>query len=183
MRTERSTFSSIFILLVAMMVLLPFLTTFQDLLTRIIMHFEIYKWFQNLIVPYQIKILATFLNLLNLPTRAGNSYIEFVRNGRPEVIYLAWNCIGWQTFIFLFITLFSGLSGHYTKLSKLQTFLIGILGTYLVNILRIIIVVLVYYYTGRGVGVVFHDYFSNILSLSWLFIFWIISYKFVLEKK
>ncbi len=182
MRTDKSTFSTLFILLVVMLVFLPFITTFQDVLTRIILHFDAYRALQKLVIPHEMRILATVLNFMHLPTRAGPSYIEFLRNGRTEVIYLAWNCIGWQSFIFLFITLISGLSGKYTNISKFQAFLIGLLGTYLINIFRLTIVVVMYYFTGRGIGIVFHDYFSNLLSISWLFIFWWIAYSYVLEE-
>ncbi len=166
-----------------MMVLLPFITTFQDLLTRFVLYFDFYRTFQNWVVPYEMRVLAALLNFLNLPTRAGPSYIEFMREGKVEVIYLAWNCIGWQSFIFLIITLISGLSGKHTLGSKIQALFVGVLGTYLINILRLVLVVVMYYYTGRGLGVVFHDYFSNLLSITWLFIFWWIAYSFVLVPK
>lgn len=183
MRSERTTISNLFIILVVMMVLLPFITTFQDILTRIILYFDFYRSFQNLVIPYEMRVVASILNFINLPTRAGPSYIEFVREEKVEVIYLAWNCIGWQSFIFLIITLISGLSGKHTIGSKLQALLVGALGTYLVNIFRLVLVIVMYYYTGRGLGVVFHDYFSNLLSITWLFVFWWIAYSFVLVPK
>lgn len=183
MRSERTTISNLFIILVVMMVLLPFITTFQDILTRVVLHFDIYRAFQNLVIPYEMRVLAAVLNFLNLTTRAGPSYIEFIREGKTEVIYLAWNCIGWQSFVFLIITLISGLSGRHTLMSKLQALLLGILGTYLINVFRLVFVIVMYYFTGRGIGVVFHDYFSNLLSITWLFVFWWIAYSFVLVPK
>ncbi len=183
MNTKRETFSSLFILLVAVLVFLPFITTFQDVLTRIILHFDSYKVLQNIVVPYEMKVLAAVLNLFRLQTEAGPSYVQFIRSGKLEVIYLAWNCIGWQSFLLFFITLITGLSGAYTKFSKFQAFLVGVLGTYLINIFRFAIVVMIYYFTGRGVGTVFHDYFSNLLSILWLFVYWWIAYKYILEEK
>lgn len=179
---EKQTFSTIFILLIVMMVSLPFLTTFQDILTRILMSFSGYRVLQNFIVPYEIRIVASFLTLLHIPVAANNLFIQFTKNGQTQVVYIIWNCVGWQSFLVLIITFISGFSGHFTKISKIESLLIGIVGTYLINVLRLILVMLMYYFTGRGIGLVFHDYFSSLLSIAWLFAFWWISYSFVLEK-
>lgn len=183
MNTRRETFSNLFILLVIILAFLPIITTFQDILTRIVLYFDAYRWFERIVVPYELRIVGVILNLLQIPSRAGPSYIEFIRNGQKEVIYLIWNCVGWQSFIFLGVTLITGLSGKFTRLSKIQALLIGLSGTYLINILRITLVILIYYFTGRGLGRVFHDYFSNLLSIVWLFIFWWIAYSYVLEAE
>jgi len=53
----------------------------------------------------------------------------------------------------------------------------------LVNIFRLVIVVIFYSLAGRPAGIVFHDYFSNLLIFAWLFFFWWFSYSFVLEER
>jgi exosortase/archaeosortase family protein len=88
--------------------------------------------------------------------------------------------VGWQTLVLFIITLVTGLSGRHTILSKLETVLIGILGTYLVNILRLVLVVVVYFLVGRPFGIVFHDYFSGAMTLLWLVVLWWFAYKHVL---
>lgn len=182
-RYSRKTFSTLFIVLCVMLILLPFINSFQDILTRIVLHFKTYRVFQEMVVPHELRIMSTIINGLGIEAKSGNAFIMYLKNERPEVIYLAWNCVGWQSFLFLIITLFSGLAGNYTKLSKLETLLMGVLGTYLVNILRLVLVVVMYYFTGRGVGLVFHNYFSNLMSILWLFVFWWISYTYVLVEK
>ena len=183
MKLHKFTYSNFFIILVVMLIMLPFLTTFQDVLTRLVLHFDAYQTMQNLIVPYELRILTTILNLVHITSRSGPGYVEFMKNGRLEVIFLAWNCIGWQSFVFLLVSLVSGLSGNFTKRSKIEAFVIGILGTHLVNILRLTLVVAVYFLVERKYGIIFHDYFSNVLSILWLLIFWWISFSFVLEEK
>ena len=134
-------------------------------------------------MPYELKIMSTLINIFGVSAKSGNAYIMYLKNGRPEVIFLAWNCIGWQSFLFLIVTLFSGLAGNFTKVSKLEVLLIGVLGTYLINIFRLVLVVLMYYFTGQGIGLVFHNYFSNLLSILWLFVFWWLAYTYVLREK
>jgi exosortase/archaeosortase family protein len=141
-----------------------------------------YRQIQNILVPYELRIIGSILSGIGFPIRVGNAYIEWTRaDGKNEVIYLIWNCVGWQTFILFVLTLITGLTGRHTWLSKLETLIFGILGTYLINIFRLVIVVLVYIVVGKTLGLVFHDYFSNILSLSWLFFYWWFVYKHILE--
>ena len=180
----KRTFSTVLILVVAVLVVLPFWTSFQDLLTRFVMNVGWYRALQDWIVPYELRIIGTSLALAGFPIRVGKAYIEWKTvGGGNEVIYLAWNCVGWQTLVLFLLTLFTGLSGHYSILSKLETLAIGILGTYLLNMFRLILVVVVYFWAGRPFGVIFHDYFSNLFSLGWLFFFWWFSYTYVLEPK
>jgi len=40
--------------------------------------------------------------------------------------------------------------------------------------------VAIYFWFGRQVGIVFHDYFSNLMTIAWLFVFWWFSYTHVL---
>lgn len=175
--------AGVLILLVLVLVILPFWTSFQDLLTRFVMRIGWYRALQDLVVPYELRVIGTLLSLLGFPIRVGKAYIEWTKaSGGSEVIYLAWNCVGWQTLVLFIITLFTGLSGRHTRLSKLETLTIGILGTYLLNMLRLALVVVVYFWVGRPFGVVFHDYFSSLLTLAWLFFFWWFSYRFVLEE-
>ena len=183
-RESKKTLIRILILTVLVLIVLPFWTSFQDLLTSLVMRVELYKSLQNVIVPYELKVIATLLTLVGLPIRVGNAYIEWTKvSGGNEVIYLAWNCIGWQTLVLFVVTLITGMSGKHTLPSKLETLAIGVLGTYLVNILRLVLVVIVYFKVGRPFGIVFHDYFSNLLTLTWLFFFWWFSYRFVLEER
>lgn len=182
--SSRRTVGNIFLLLVFVLLLMPFWLTFQDILTRLIMSVQWYRVLQNFIVPYELRIVAAILHLLGFPIQSGQAYIQWGKSGGgKEVIYLAWNCIGWQTLVLFVITLFTGLSGKHTISSKVETFLIGVLGTYLMNVFRISLVIVVYLLTGRIFGTVFHDYFSNIFSLCWLMFFWWFSYSFVLVDR
>jgi len=181
---SKKTLNRVLILLVLILMILPFWASFQDFLTQLIMRIELYKSLQNVIVPYELKVTGTILSIVGIPIRVGNAYIEWTKfSGGNEVIYLAWNCVGWQTLVLFVITLMTGLSGNHTITSKGETLVIGILGTYLINILRLVLVVFVYFVVGRPFGIVFHDYFSNLLTIAWLFFYWYFSYSFVLEAK
>ena len=164
--------------------ILPFLTSATDLLTRLLTRFEIYRWIQDTIIPYEMSILKTTLNFLGFDNlRYGRTFIEVLRDGRWEAVYLSWNCIGWQSVVLFLATLATGLSGRHTTWSKLEALTIGILGIFFLNVFRLTSVVLVYQVFGRLVGILYHDYLTTLLIIGSLFIFWWFSYTFVLEER
>lgn len=181
---DRSALRNVVILVTLVLVALPIWNSFQDLLTRLVIRAGWYEFIAQTIVPYELSIVGMILHLLHIPIQVGNTFIEFTGPDKShEAIYLIWNCVGWQSAVLLIITLITGLSGRHSLRSKLEVGLLGILGTYLVNLLRLVLVILVYYYTGRLVGTIFHDYISNLLTLFWLFWFWKYAYETVLEVK
>ena len=51
------------------------------------------------------------------------------------------------------------------------------------NITRISLVVLIANSISRAAGIIFHDYFSTLMTVAWLFLFWWFSFSFVLDKE
>lgn len=91
--------------------------------------------------------------------------------------------MGWQSLLFFIITAFVGLQGdRYSNLSKFKALIIGLLGTFLVNLFRITIVTLIAFYFGQSVAIIFHDYGSTLVVIAWLFVFWWFVYSYVLES-
>src|SRR5712691_6537264 len=127
MHKETTVFSTIFLLFVILLVTLPFLTAFQDVLTRLVMRFALYKALQDYIVPYEIRIIASLLIILHVPIKAGSTYIQFLQQGKYGTINLIWNCVGWQSFVLFLLTLLTGLSGKFSLISKFEAFTIGLL--------------------------------------------------------
>lgn len=180
--SEKSTFKTLFLILAVILLILPFVTTFNEFLTTVVMKIKFYRFIQDIIVPYQVKMITVILSLFGITAYPG---LKTVSVGRAigSSFEISWNCIGWQSLILLLISLFTGLQGPYAIYTKLQTVIIGFLGTFLVNIIRISLVIIIAYYFGRVAGMVFHDYFSTIIIVAWLFFFWWFSFGYVLERK
>ncbi len=183
---ERSTFHFLFLVLVILLMFLPFVTTFNELLTKIVEHASSYTQIQNIIVPYLVRMVAVVLSWFGVITEQSRHTITV----RPDamtaggtIVYISWNCIGWQSFLLFFLTLFTGLQGNYSIRSKIIGVVFGLLGTFWVNVFRISIIVLIAHWWGRLPAVIFHDYGSTILIILWLFVFWWVSYHHILEKR
>lgn len=179
--TKKKTYKTILIILSLLLLILPAITTFNEILTSIVMRIELYRLIQNFIVPFQAKMITVVLRIFQIsafPTSTGINIGSTTTLGNH--ITISWNCIGWQSFILLIITLITGLQGPYKLSSRLQTILIGTLGTFLMNIIRISLVVIFAHFLGKTAGIIFHDYFSTIITIAWLFLFWWFTFNFVL---
>ncbi|MCJ7792527.1 MAG: exosortase/archaeosortase family protein [Candidatus Marinimicrobia bacterium] len=181
---EKQTFVHLFLILVLVLMLMPFLSTFNDLLTQLVMRLDFYRLIQKVIVPWEIRMVGILLLPFGFKPAIMGEYLAITRGGNPLLIEIIWNCIGWQSLLFFLITTFVGLQGDkYTNFSKFKALVIGLLGTFLVNLFRIAVVVLVAYRLGQNVAIIFHDYGSTLAVIVWLFGFWWFSYSFVLEER
>jgi len=170
-------------MLVLILMVLPFVTTFNEFLTTLIMKIELYRKFQELIVPHLARMVGVLLGFLKISVEVSLDSLFLTQGARKLLVYISWNCIGWQSLILFFLTLVTGFQGSYKWGGKIQTVALGLLGTFLVNIIRIALVALIAFYLGRLPAAIFHDYFSTIMIILWLFFFWWFSYSFVLEER
>src|SRR3989338_69424 len=175
----RTTFKNIFLVLTVILVILPFLTTFSEQLTGLIQKTPIYLLIQDYIVPVETRIVGLILALLQIPVGVGTDSLSVA--GQP--LKVTWNCLGWQSLLFLLVSFFTGLQGQFRLSSKIEVAAIGILGTFWVNILRIVFISILGGYFPSIFAIVFHDYFATLVTALWLFGFWWFSYTFVLEER
>lgn len=147
------------------------------------MKIEFYRLIQRAIVPIEAKMVVVILKLVGInsfptPTSVNIGKMTTIGNS----VTISWNCIGWQSFILMVITLITGLQGAYPWGNKIEAIIIGILGTFMINILRVSLIIVVAYKVNRLAAIIIHDYFSTFLTILWLFFFWWFTYSYVLEK-
>ena len=179
--SEKKTFATLLIILAIVLMILPFFTAFNDILTRLVMRFEWYHFIQGKVVPVEIKMVAATTSLFGVKAGTLGEYLALEKNGRPFLVEIAWNCIGWQSLIILAASFLTGLLGRYTRTSKFLVVLAGLCGTFLINILRITIVSLFAYFFGQFPAIIFHDYGFIIITILWLIFFWWFSFAYILE--
>jgi len=176
---EKRTFTLIFALLAVFLAILPFLVSFNEILTHLVERFRLYMWVQERVVPLEVKMVGVLVEPL------GINYLAHQNGMTVNGTYagMTWNCIGWQSLLLLIITLIVGLRGNYTLWSKIETVLIGLLGTFLINMARLTLIVIILAYSRPLFAVVYHDYLAAIVTILWLFGFWWFAYSFVLLPK
>lgn len=174
-------FINFLIILSIILLILPFLTTFNNLITNIFLKIRIYNLIQEAIVPHEARMVVLILNLLSIQASIAGATIFLEKGEKIYEVYLSWNCIGWQSLVLFLISLATGLRGNFKIFSKIKTILFGVLGTFWVNLLRISLVVIFAFFFGQLPAVIFHDYGSTLMIIAWLFLFWWFSYNFILE--
>jgi len=153
-------------------IILPFVTTFNEFLTKIVESLHFVAVIQGVAAPFMVRVVAVILQTMRIPTSIAGSFLYLGGRWMPLRIYINWNCIGWQSFVLFAFTLLTGLQGPYTKRSKFLTVLIGLEGTFLINIIRILVPTILAYHSGYIPAIVFHDYMGTLLTLLWMGFFW-----------
>lgn len=176
---QKYTFANIFIGLSLLLVLLPFLVGFNQVLTNILKHNLLYIWIQTNVVPLEAKMIGSILIPLGYQYAYSPTNSIIVINGINMEI--TWNCLGWQSFLLFSLTLIAGFSRKYRPVSIIEALGIGILGTFWLNILRMLFTIILAVHTPAIFRIVYHDYLAALTTVIWLFAYWWFSYKYILE--
>ena len=176
---QKDTFIAILLIFSITMVVLPFMVTFNDFLTKLAEKFVLYTWVQEYVVPLQTRFIGVMVIPFGIKYTAYNN--GMVVNGIP--MRMTWNCLGWQSLVLLLVSLVAGLRGNYTLISKAEAVILSVLGVFWINLLRITFTVLLAIYTPPIFRIVFHDYLAAFTTVAFLLGFLWFAYSFVLVEK
>ena len=182
-RAQGKVFQRIIIVASITFVILPFVTTFNEFLTKLVESFQLVALIQGSVAPFIVRIVAVLLRTLGVSVSISGSNPFLTGAWMPLRVYINWNCIGWQSFVLLAFTFLTGLQGPYTMRSKLMTVLIGLEGTFLINILRILIPTLLAGNSGYLQAILFHDYLGTLFTLLWMGVFWNYAFENLLLRR
>jgi exosortase/archaeosortase family protein len=167
-------------LLCAMLMLLPLVTTFDDLLTAWAMQLGASNPLQT-IVPVEARMVVGLIGLVGIHAAASGSHlVVWDGAGAMHTLFISWNCIGWQSLVLLGVSFLSGLRGRHPLEARLQVIVIGVAGTMLLNLLRVAAVATIAATVGVTPAILFHDYGGTVLVVAFLFGFWIFVQRWVL---
>lgn len=183
---QKNTFKFLFIGLAIILLLLPPMAVVNSLLTDVFSKAGWYRPIQTYIVPWEARLVAAAIRPLGISSRVTKdpkAAFYMIKNGAAMPVDLAWNCLGWQSVLLLFLSLIIGLKGSYTNWSRIKCVTFGLAGTLLVNVFRMSFIAAGIYYVNSLFGMVIHDYFAAFVTILWLMGFWWISFSYLLEGK
>ncbi len=164
----------------ALLMLLPLVTTFDDLLTAWALHLGANNPLQS-IVPIEARMVVGLLGLAGVHAAAsGSDLVVWDGGGSMHTLFISWNCIGWQSLVLLGVSLITGLRGRHPIEARAQVIVIGLAGTMLLNLLRVAAVAAIAATIGVTPAILFHDYGGTLLVISYLFLFWIAVQRWIL---
>jgi len=165
-----------------LLMVLPLVTTFDELLTTWAMQLGANSPLQA-VVPAESRMVVSLLSLVGIHSAASGSHlVVWDASGSMHTLFISWNCIGWQSLILFGVSLLSGLRGTQSLESRVQVVCIGIAGTMLLNLIRVAAVAAIAATAGVTPSVLFHDYGGTILFVGYLFAFWAFAQRWILES-
>jgi exosortase/archaeosortase family protein len=163
-----------------LLMLLPLVTTFNDLLTTWAMQLGANNPLQT-IVPVEARMVVGLLGLVGIHAAASGSYlVVWDGAGAMHSLFISWNCIGWQSLVLLGMSLVTGLRGRHPVEVRAQVIVIGVAGTMLLSLLRVAAVAAIAATVGVTPAVLFHDYGGTLLFITYLFLFWMFAQRWIL---
>ena len=176
------TYQMILLLAAGLLLVLPFITTFNEFLTRAVIELRLDRILTEWVVPTEVRFIALIMRPLGITTQVTDAALYLYKPGSvlPIPVYVSWNCVGWQSFILFGITLVTGLQGSFPVRRKVQLIVLGLLGTFWMNLLRMAAVAIVAYFFGRLPAVIFHDYGGTLMILVWLAVYWYALFNYFL---
>jgi exosortase/archaeosortase family protein len=164
----------------ALLMLLPLVTTFDDLLTTWALQLGADNPLQS-IVPIEARMVVGLLGLAGVHAAASGSYlVVWDGGGAMHTLFISWNCIGWQSLVLLGVSLITGLRGRHPIEARAQVIVIGLAGTMMLNLLRVAAVAGIAATIGVTPAILFHDYGGTALVISYLFLFWMFANRWIL---
>lgn len=166
-----------------MLLVLPLVTTFDELLTAITMKSGLLNPLLSLAVP-EARAVVALLGVVGVRAQAaGGELYVWDWSGQRQAVLISTACVGWQSLVLLAISSLVGLRGRFAKEAKLQVVAIGVLGTILVNLLRMTVVSIVAADFGFWPAVMVHDYGGTLVVIVWLFVFWALAHRWILREE
>jgi exosortase/archaeosortase family protein len=177
---ERELNLTLLALACGLLMLLPLVTTFDDLLTTWATQFGANNPLQE-IVPIEARMVVGLLGLVGIHAAASGSYmVVWDGAGAMHSLFISWNCIGWQSLILLGVSLMTGLRGRHPVEARVQVIVIGVAGTMLLNLVRVAAVAAIAAKLGVTPAILFHDYGGTVLVITYLFLFWLFAQRWIL---
>lgn len=137
-----------------------------------------FRWIElqiSPVVPYYVYLFASVLRILGITATTPNptTLMLYKSEGMlPVPVLFEAGCIGvYSLLIFSTLLVITMVESNSSKRTKLLWSAIGLIGVFVVNIIRLIIVILAIYFYGYPTGQSVHQVIGYILFLSWLAIF------------
>ena len=162
------------------LMLLPAVTTFDHLLAAWATLLGVDRPLEA-VTGIEVRMAAGLLRAIGLAAAVDGGMLIVNGPSGLTAVQVTWNCVGWQSAVLLAVTFAAGLRDAHSLEARAEVVLGGVLGTVLVNLVRIAVVGVVASAFGEVPAVIVHDYGGTLLTIAWLFGLWAFSYRWILE--
>jgi len=128
----------------------------------------------------EARMVAATLNLIGFQAASDGATL-WVFGAHPIKMVLGWNCVGWQGLVIFGITLLVGLRHQEHWEPYVHLIAIGVFGTVVVNLARIVLVSILAANAGYYPAIFVHDWAATLFTICWLGGFWVFAQRWILE--
>jgi exosortase/archaeosortase family protein len=142
--------------------------------------FGVFRPLQAFALP-TTAVAAGILDLLGytvsmaFPIQSGDSLLPSLSvhaGGHTATVGIAWACAGVQSLLLYILIIFVFFKkSDISSFRKLSYFIIGLFGTFFVNVFRVIAIIFVMLNEGNAAGMVFHDTYGEMFAVIWIFLY------------
>jgi len=136
-------------------------------------------------VPVTVSGAAVILNFLGYGTQTflggadGLGLIVTGAGGKTYRAIVSWSCAGSHSlFLYSFMIMLFLRGTSISRTRKIIYVVVGAVGTFLVNILRIVAILLAGVNHGASLAATFHEFYGEFFFIAWMFIYLTIIYLF-----
>ena len=137
------------------------------------------------LVPVTVYGAASILGLLGYETRispAGDVGLNLsvsIGGGKPYPAIVSWSCAGSHSlFLYSFMIMLFLRGTSISRMRKIIYVAVGAVGTFLVNILRIVTIYVIGINGGDSPAKIFHEFYGEFFFIAWMFIYLSIIFLF-----
>jgi len=126
-------------------------------------------------------VMVGGVSLFGIAASASGTIVTLhVPNQTPIMLDITGECSGLQGILAFGLLSTMALLDFKPRRSRLvPIFLIGFLGAFLINILRLLVEFLTFEYGGISAGETMHFYFGYVVFIAWVLVFWAIAFKYL----
>jgi exosortase len=130
-------------------------------------------------------VMSSLVSALGIGTSTqGHVVAMTLPSGSPVFLDVASSCTGLQGILAFGLLSTMALLDLKPKLSRLiPLFIVGFVGAFLINIVRLLVVFLTYEFLGVDAGTTMHVYFGYVVFVAWVLVFWTFAFRILIPVK
>jgi exosortase len=129
---------------------------------------------------WMANLMASFMNVLGVKTTVAGSLVVMQSGSTSLLLSVEGPCTGLQGVLAFGMLSSVAVLDIKTSRYRLGFFLaMGLIGSFLINIVRLFVVFLTFEYAGVDAGTTMHVYLGYTLFIAWVLLFWMIAFKYL----
>jgi len=132
---------------------------------------------------WMAEVMASSMRLLGIKA-AVTGHVVYLNSGSTTLgLNVEGDCTGVQGILAFGMLSTMAVLDIKAKMSRLvPLFVIGFVGAFLINIVRLFIVFVAFEYLGTSIGAEVHVYMGYLLFIAWVMVFWSIAFRYLMPR-